>query len=281
MKTVKIYSIHFDRPEFIKWQYDSFKHHLQDNYEYIIINNAFNNSIERQINQEANNLSIQVINSPTSKLSTLAGIHHINAFNYAWNNYAVKDKNYSILMDGDCFLVKSFSVNSFLGNYVLAGPKQRRNYKYHYLTPTIIIANPENIPDANTIDWEGIGVMENNQEIRLDTGGGLYLYYQSHPEVKKLTKEIKSSWHLKKENSNLHCLPDQLINEYNDEYCIEFFGNEFLHYCRSSNWNYQSEQHHKLKSDFVKKFIYGTIDNSIITKNHDFQTHNKEYFGWD
>jgi hypothetical protein len=280
MKSVKIYSIHFDRPEFIKWQYDSFKKHLSDDFEYIVINNAHENKYKELIKKECENISVKYIDSIQSILD-IAGLHHAKSFNYIWKKYAIENKDsYVILMDGDCFLIKQFSVNNFMNGYVLAGPKQQRNFKYHYLTPTIIISDIYNLPDAETIDWTGIGVIEGDMEIRLDTGGGLYTYYCTHPEIKNKTKELKSSWHIKEENKNKHCLPNSILKDYKDEYNIEFFGNEFLHYCRSSNWDYQTAQHHLEKSNFIKNFIYKTINEELVANEHNFQIDNNIYFGW-
>lgn len=277
MKKVKIYTIHYNRPEFIQWQYDSFRCHLKDEFEYIVVNNARDPGIRDEINAIAKIVGIECIETFSNAI--LSGKHHADSFNFIWKNYASKD-DYVIMMDGDCFLIKEFSVNSFMKNYILAGPKQQREFKYHYLTPTIIIADINNLLDVKTIDWEGIGVIENGKEVRLDSGGGLHNYYQKHSELKYQTKELKSSWHITSENKNLHCIPNSLLDEYNEDWCIEFFGNEFLHYCRSSNWLVKSQEHHDQKSEFVKKFIYATIDGSIIPLEHNFQIDNNIYFGW-
>lgn len=274
MKLVKIYSIHYNRPDFIVWQYDCLKKHLVGSFEYVVVNNAKDQNLRQEINNITKKIDVKCIE--TFFGSNLVGKHHADCFNNIWKNYAIKTNDYVLMMDGDCFLVESLNVNSFMEGCILGGPKQKRLPNYHYLTPTIIFADIEQLPEPEIIDWEGIGI----DDIRLDSGGGLYLYFLKYPEIKEKIKELKSSWHIKKENNNKHCLPDSLLEEYNDEYCIEFFGNEFLHYCRSSNWNYQSEEHHKLKTKFVKKFIYGTIDDSIIAKKHYFQIENKEYFGW-
>lgn len=276
MKQVKIYSIHYNRPDFIVWQYDCFKNHLRDDFEYIIINNAREQHLRQEITKTATHLNIKYIE--TFFDSELVGKHHADCFNFIWKNYAIKNSNdYVIIMDGDCFLVDNFNVNLFMVGSILAGPKQKRLPKYHYLTPTIIIADIEQLPEPNSIDWEGIGI----DNIRLDSGGGLYLYFLKHLEVKNKIKEFKSTWHIKADNNNKHCLPDEIVNNYNDDFNLEFFGNEFLHYCRSSNWDYKTEEHHKLKSEFVKSFIYRIIDNTLKAKHHDFQINNKIYFGWD
>src|SRR5579863_10170040 len=110
MPSVKIYSIHFNRPDHIFWQYDSFKAHMKDQYELIIVNNAIDDNIRNEINKIVSRLSpsknISVIE--TKYLFTLAGKHHANCFNEIWQNYATNDKEFVIMMDGDVFIVQDF-----------------------------------------------------------------------------------------------------------------------------------------------------------------------------
>lgn len=277
MKKIKIYSIHYNRPDFIGWQFDSIKAHIKDDFEYIVINNAREESIRSEINKTVSDLNLRVIETHSDTQFHLAGKHHADSLNYVWKNHMIYDKDdYVMFLDGDCFFIKTFNINEFMKDSILAGPYQQRDYVYHYLTPTIVISDMENLPEAETIDWEGTGV----NGTRLDTGGGIYWYFEKHPDIKEKTKPIKSSWHIKQENGNKHCLPDGLSSLYNDEYHIELFGNEVLHYCRSSNWDHQSNEFHQMKSNFVQSFIYATINGTIEAKEHNFQTPNDYYFGW-
>lgn len=277
MKKVKIYSIHYNRPDFIGWQYDSIKKHIKDDFEYFVINNARDQGLRNEINSAAKELFLEVIETHSDTPFHLPGKHHADSLNLVWQSHMIKNtEDYVMFLDGDCFFINEFNVNKFMEGYILAGPYQQREYSYHYLTPTIVISDIQNLPEANTIDWEGTGV----GNVRLDTGGGLYWYYEKHPEVKEKTKAIKSSWHIKEENKNKHCLPDEIVDLYDDQYHIEFFGNEVLHYCRSSNWDHQSNDFHQKKSNFVQTFIYATINDTIKAKEHDFQMPNDFYFGW-
>lgn len=278
MKITKIYSFHYNRADFIKWQNDSFKHHMAGPYELIIVNNARDDQYRQQIAQACTELNLQSI--LTNSGAVLPGKHHADALNFIWKNHAVND-DLCMLIDGDCFAVAPIDVTGFIGDAPLAGPYQKRPPHFHYLTPSLLIAQPRSLPDALSIDWEGCGVRHDGTELRLDSGGSLYLYYLTHPEIKRTTKEIRSSWHIKAENENRHCLPDELLSEYRDEFMIEFFGSNILHYRDSSNWTNNTSQHHIDKTAFVKKFVYGTIEGTVIAKQLDFQTKDKFYFGWD
>ena len=280
MKPVKVYAIHYNRPDLIRWQYDSLKGHLLDPFDFTIINNAREDSLRQEIDNVIQELNLGCIN--TFSTDGLVGKHHANSFNHVWKNHIVHNtQQYSLLIDGDIFLVKDLNVNDLMQGYVFAGPHHKRLPYYHYISPVVLIADVANIPEAETIDWEGIGLHDTGTEVRLDTGGGIYPYYLKHPDIKAKTKNLKSSWHITEQNGNKHCLPDNILPYYNDEYHIEFFNNEFLHYRASSNWDYHTAEHHRLKSEFVKNFVYGTLDGTVIAKDHNYQMNNPEYFGWE
>src|SRR5271165_385891 len=122
MKKVKIYTIHYNRPDFIQWQYDSLKAHLKDEYEYIVVNNAKEEIFRQHINNICSSLKINCIE--THYTDELAGKHHANALNYIWQNYMSNDIDaYSLIIDCDVFLIKQFCVNSFMNDAPIAGPK--------------------------------------------------------------------------------------------------------------------------------------------------------------
>jgi hypothetical protein len=288
-KLVKVYSVHYNRPEFIRWQIMCLNKFLKDTFEYIVINNAREQAMRDQITLTADSLEVSVIHTHSDTPFHLAGKHHADSLNSVWKSHMIKDKGcYVMFMDGDCFLVAPFSVNEYMaGDVTFGGSKQQRDHIYHYITPVIVMANIDLLPEPEIINWEGIGI--NNT--RLDTGGGLHLYLEKYPEVKAKIKAMHNTWHIKPENKNMHCLPDSLVAEYDPEYHLEFFGNEFLHYCRSSNWDHQAAAHHQAKSDFVGKFINNAIqaayDNPLLSgkfgekaKEHNFQIPIDTYFGW-
>lgn len=293
-KPVKIYAIHYNRPEFIRWQYQCFTNHMRDLWELTVVNNARDPEMRKQINLTSEALACPVIETHAFSDAPvhLVGKHHADSLNYVWKNYMAKDKGHNVMfMDGDCFMVAPMSINAHMDGVSLCGAKQQREFIYHYLTPVVIIANIDELPDAETLDWEGIGV----NGTRLDTGGGLYNYFLAYPEVKEKVKGMHCTWHIKPENGNMDCIPDQLKSLYVPDFNVEFFGNEFLHYCRSSNWDGQSPQHHVAKSNFVSAFLNGTFHvpeftladgtvmknpQAIPAKQHNFQIPIDTYFGW-
>lgn len=270
----KIYSVHYNRPDLLELQYFSIKSHLKNEFLFTVINNANDNNIRLELDSICKKLNLEVFYG--NGTSELAGEHHQQALNNCWKSLCVNDKNYVWLLDGDVFLLQDIEINSFMNGCAIAGARQNREPNYNYLTPCIVIFDMTKLPEPELINWSGCFV----NGVGLDTGGSTYFYLEKYKNIKNNSKDLRSSWHIKKENNNLHCLPDSLVSLYKDEYCIEFFGNEFIHYRASSNWNYKSNNHHDLKTNFIRKIVIGSCDNSIIIKNHNYQINYPKYFGW-
>jgi hypothetical protein len=271
----KIYSVHFNRPDLLELQFFSFKSHLKNNFKFIVINNAKDLEMSKEIDKVANKLNCEIFYGNAK--SGLAGEHHQQALNNCWKEKCIYDKDYIWIVDGDVFLVKDIDINNFLGNSEIACARQNRKPSYNYMTPCIVIFNMNKIPEPSLISWSGCLI--NN--VALDTGGHTYYFLKKYKNIKNNSKDLKSSWHIKTENKNMHCLPDEVKHLYKEDYCIEFFGNEFIHYRASSNWDYKTNIHHDEKTNFIKKIVYGSVDGSVNIIDHNFQINNSEYFGWD
>lgn len=269
----KIYSVHYNRPDFVELQYFSLKNHLKNDFELTVINNSKDEILRKQINDKCNELKINIFE--TNSIAELVGDHHSEALNKCWQTKCINDNDYVWIMDGDVFLIQDLEIKNFMKDHPLCGPRQTRK-QYNYLTPCIVIFDMKKIINPNEIYWNGICV----DGTHLDTGGATYYYLNKYKNIKTQSKDLKSSWHIRTENNNLHCLPEEVKNDYNEEYYIEFFGNEFLHYRASSNWDYKSNDYHINKTNFIKKIIYGSVDKSVTIKNHNYQMNNSEYFGW-
>lgn len=270
----KIYTVHFNRPDLLELQYYSLKNHLKNDFELIVINNAKDTNTKHEIDKIAKSINSEIFYGNAK--SGLAGEHHQQALNNCWKTKCIYDKNYVWILDGDIFLLQDIEINSFMSNSEIAGARQNRKPNYNYLTPCVAIFNMNKMPEPELISWSGCCI----NGVGLDTGGETYFYLEKYKDIKSNSKDLKSSWHIKNENKNMHCIPDELKELYDENYCIEFFGNEFVHYRASSNWNYQSNNHHDKKTDFIKKMVIGSVDGSVNIKNHNFQINDPTYFGW-
>lgn len=276
MKPVKLYSFHCNRPDLIEFQKDSIKRFLMDDsWELIIVNNSHSPEHRAQITQQCTKFGLQeIVRVP----QTPPGFAHSEAMNYVWQNHMLQDKGcYSAFLDGDMFAISEFSVNEFMAGHIFGGGKQQREHTWHWISPLLMIADVDLVPDGTTIDWIG-GTAPNGTT--LDTGGGMHRYLDSHPEVKAQVKAMTNSWYVCKENNNRHVLPDELQGAYQDEYTIEIIHDSWVHYARSSNYDHKDNGFHARKTSFIRAFVYGCISNKIKAKKTGFMMPNDTYFGW-
>lgn len=271
-KTV-IYSVHCNRPDFVNMQRDSFAHWMRSPYELVIVNNADDPGMRTAIDRQA--LGNRIFNTKSHR--DIPGFKHADSLNQTWQHIVKNHQDdYVMIVDGDAFLCGDFHTENYLEGAAMAGCKQQREYLWHWLSPVVMVFDMSKIPEAETIDWEG-GAAPNG--CRMDVGGNLFYYFEKHPEVKANTKWMHHTWHIKSENNNRHVLPDN-VTHYQDEWNLEIFGDVFLHYCRSSNWDGQTPEHHRVKTDFVTGFVYGTFSGSIVMKRLNYTIPNDTYFGW-
>ena len=275
-RKVKIYAIHSSRPEFIPLQALSFRKWMKTEHELIIVNNADDSENIRQIEMEAENYGLRTIRTKSHR--DLPGYKHADALKQAWKHVIKQDhENYAMFIDGDIFMIGEMDIEKYLDGAAMAGSKQQRDHKWHWLTPIVMMFDLTKIPDPETIDWEGGAAPDGT---RLDVAGNLSYYWEAHPEVKENVKWMFHTWHIKSENNNRHVLPDSIVEEYRDDWNLEIFGDVFLHYCRSSNWDGQTTAHHTDKSDFVYRFVCGSLNGTLEAKRLNYLIPNDTYFGW-
>lgn len=277
--TVKLYSICFNRPDLMQMQVESFKFFLKDKHEIIFVNNAPTDNVATEIKKVADSLECRSIRVQT-KLGNnwLPGKNHADAMNLVLRTEFTKDQGTDLVgfMDNDFFMVLPFSIEEHMkGGVTMSGVKQRRE-NFYYLTPNLLFMNKSLLPNIQDIDLEGVHI----NGVALDTGGGLYNYFEKYPQVKAGVKGIAHTWVMTSDRHNTHNIPDELIAEYKDDYVLELYQNSFLHYCRSSNWDQQSYDFHKEKTGFVRKFVYGSMSGLVHPKKLDFQIVDS-IFGWD
>lgn len=276
MKNVKIYSVHCNRPDFIALQSKSFGKWLKNSHELTIVNNADDPGMREEIAKEAKRMGLDVFNTSSSR--SLPGFKHADSLNQTWQHICKNDQeNYVMIVDGDAFMIGDLEVEKYLDGAAMAGCKQQREYLWHWISPVVMIFDMSKIPEAETIDWEG-GAAPNG--CRMDVGGNLFYYFERHPEVKANVKWMHHTWHIKTENNNRHVLPEAVQETYQDIWNLEIFGDVFLHYCRSSNWDGQTPEHHKVKTEFVSGLVYGTMAGRIAIKRLNYTIPNDTYFGW-
>lgn len=127
----------YNKPEFIELQYKTFQQFLVDDYEFIIINDANEPTMFKQIVDTCNAYNLACINIPQEIHQRpyldrpkgpfiLSNYNSANARNCNVVQYALDTIDFSqfdivALFDADLFLINKFSISEFLKDYELAG----------------------------------------------------------------------------------------------------------------------------------------------------------------
>ena len=269
---IKIYSFASNRPDFIGLQLHSFKKHLKDPFEFIVFNNAQYDStggadyqglhnagkengiqvIDIQKDQDLIN-RCQVLEPSCSLFShhhgtySNANVAHAYAFNWAWENYMLKEKGPIAIFDSDVFLIQPISLIEVLGQHQICciqdGKPHPDGRAFHYMWPTFVVINMATLPDPQTLNW-WCGRIE---DVPVDVGGQSHWYFKSHPDL--------DVYYVKRLNSYYLNIEDQV--PFSPSNYDEFYpaGITVLHYRSGSDWDHKGIEYHAKKTEWLKKRI--------------------------
>ena len=198
MKKIKIYTLSDKRPDFISIQYKTLVNHIQDDFEYIVLNNSVDdiersNSIENTCST-LGIMSIKVILDDEFKF--MNGENHFENGKYcnpnlacaypiiwAWQKIITEDNSISVIIDSDMFLIKDISILETIKDYNFSFvPHYRENMEIFYPWNGIVIADIPNMPNPKEMNW-GCGRVNG---IPVDVGG------QGHFYLEKYKKQLKN-----------------------------------------------------------------------------------------
>ncbi|MEI8232357.1 MAG: hypothetical protein WCG44_01300 [bacterium] len=248
---VKIYTLASNRPDFIPLQVKSLSKFIEDDFEYIVINNGSNPILRYQIYNVCRVLNIKCINSPYRWYKDACYACGI-PLQWAFEKYISKDVTAAII-DSDLFPIAKVNMSKFISGYQIAGVLQQRG-DIGYLWNGLLYFNE--IPSPNTFCLMP-GKIRN---INVDVGG--YLYYwisENKPRIKYITHTS----YITKKNRNLIDLPESIRKKYDDSYTFEIYNGQYLHYSRGSNWDKPEKLYRKDKTKLLFEFVNGAIDGSL------------------
>lgn len=188
-----IYSIQYNRPEFIELQKRSFDKFIKE-YKFVVIDNSIDPSIGNEIKRisEENNLEvIETVNKYDSRVNGNHGISHevgINCFLDRIKNF--HDKNDTVvLLDHDLFLISSLDkLTDSHTDVSIFTVKQERKHVY-YLWPGLIILRLDKCPNIHELSLNGSQLIKNrwvpiDGDVFTDVGGHSYHYLKKYDEIK-------------------------------------------------------------------------------------------------
>ncbi len=286
---VLIFTFSYNRPDFIEIQYKTLKKFLKDDYEFVVFNDAPDLSEnEKSITNMCKKLNIKHIRIPQNihskpYLKRWPGedynhptIRCCNVIQYSLNTYGFNHDDIVLLLDSDIFLIREFSIQEFLKNYdIVSFPQQKANNNFiiTQLSVHLTFLNMPFLHNRNNMDFNCGKVFD----VPVDAGGQTYFYLRNNPDLRiyylnnQNIKEFycENCFNLNKNLCNHNTVLLKQLNFSENEINfiqsgpenIDFlFNKRFLHYRSGSNWNNQSEEYHRKKTNLLNNFI-----NNILT----------------
>lgn len=172
---MKIYSVHFNKPEFIELQKKSFDKWIKFKYEFIVINNAIDKNLFSKIEHISEKLGLRTINC-NNNIIGMSSLSHQNSFKYILND--INEGDLVMIVDHDLFLMNELK-DSYFNEYDMVILPQIRSVEYPW--PGLIIFNKIFNKEQMSFDSGFI----NNEYC--DTGANMYLYIKNNnPNIKRI-----------------------------------------------------------------------------------------------
>jgi hypothetical protein len=248
MKKVKIYTVAFNRPEFIPLQQESLLKYIKDDFEVLVLNNSVGNKHDFKIKEVCEKSGIRCIDVVVRNPIAGAWIGHSNALNWAFHNFIKIDANtIAMVMDHDIFVINEFSVNNYVKDYdVMALPNHSGNLIFPQ--PIIMLFNIDSLPNKDDINFAG-GQVEG---IHTDTGGHLWYWLKDHPNLRinYLPAETVVL-------DYVGIVPEDIIKKYGymDIKTFTVIDKLFLHYMHASNYCGFEEDYYGWKTTILTHFL--------------------------
>lgn len=286
---ILLFTYAYNRPDFIKIQHKTFKKFLEDDYEFIVFNDAPALEMENKINEICAHYGIRCVRIPQDihdqpYLQRWPGenynhptVRNVNVVQYSLDILGFDHDDIVVLLDSDMFLVKKFSVRDFLKGYDLGGRLLGRGSRVAcgdilYLWHGLAFLDMRALPNKRSLNFN-CGRVEN---LPIDAGGHSYYYLKSHPTIRAqyinyyFSDELRCNACKQEQlflcNHNYDDLKMIGFDEYqiqlmqsihnNPQSGIEFFhNNTFLHYRCGSNWDNQTPGFHRQKTNALCRYI--------------------------
>jgi hypothetical protein len=240
---IYIYSIQYNKPEFVELQKRSFDKFCNE-YKFIVIDNSIEHSVGEEIRKicKKNNLEVvPTINKFDSRKNGLHGLSHevgIKVFLERLNHHHT-EKDIVILLDHDVFLISNLDelINSNPEISIFT-VKQEREHIY-YLWPGLSIFNLRNCPNIGEISLDGAKIVNGSwvpidKGVFTDVGGHSYHYLKKYEDQVKLF--------------DVFSIFTQDVNEISEKHI-------FYHFHDGSQWSKYSDEVWTNKFNKILKFL--------------------------
>ncbi|MCL4229892.1 hypothetical protein KJZ61_04380 [Candidatus Dependentiae bacterium] len=259
------------RPDMIELHVRTFNAFLEDEYEYVVFNDAPNKQLEREINETCKKLNVKCLRVPEEMhVENTPGGRHMGGLRYSLESMGFEYDGIVLIIDSDMFLIKPLHIKSFVGEEHLVAAKQwRKNSttQVTYISPAAVFINMATAPNKKSISFYGGRV----EGLLCDVGGHFHYYFKNNPDLRyrfvhmgRTTTSDKDDTItiLNKDKNFLKSLgyDKQAINfilDLDPVYIFEFYcDGYFLHYFSGgSNWRQYPPSYIAQKNHIMRAFI--------------------------
>ena len=273
---MKIFVCNDCSPELVELQVASFHKNMMEDYEFIMYVCDQNISKTPEKAQEVadicRRLGVEVREIPRDReieeywLSIAPGYHLFqpdgkfcrgvggDTFNYMlqylWQRVFSKEQGPICFCHSDVFLMEPIKLSDYLKGYSLVSVVTR-NKGLTYLWEPLMILNPQELPEMETMKWWPSLV----EGIWTDTGGPTHFYLKAHPEIK--IREIGQSGIEDDPNVDFHPARYAFFH-LGDKRVFHYYSASRWCTLMSYYWSYskeQSDDYHARKLAWTRKFL--------------------------
>lgn len=250
---VSFYVVQYNKPEFMKLQYSLINTYCNNEFEYIIVNNAKDEANSKIFHDFCVTNNIREIQTFQDRIPTAQD--HSRCLKYIFDNYISSDESdFRIVLDHDMFPYWYFDIGKLMDSYDIGGIKL--GHPPYYLSSFILIFS-KNV-DLNNVPID----IYNQQDATMWTYG--------------INNKYKIKWlkHTAQGNREIRYIfknsPTILNNYTNEKITFQFMEQNWLHYWQGSGWNNNNPDFHKEKLTFIKLIINNVEVNKLLLDNNIF-----------
>lgn len=278
----------YNRPDFIEIQCRTFQKFLQDEYEFVVFNDAPEGFLHQAIVAVCKKWDVPCITIPQEiherfytqeeLIWNVNGRRHGNGIRYSLEVMGFDHDGIVAILDSDLFLIRPFSFEKILEGYEIAAVMRHKDKTVHYLWPGLTILAMDRLPHKETLNFNN-GMVCGKY---VDTGGHTYDYITNNPTLRlKELNELFSAqlfcpdrlglrgWIKPAQADNKTPIDEQVsrlrelgFNENEIAFLqkkpdtINFVcDHHFLHYRAASCWDKSTEEYNRIKTALIDEFI--------------------------
>jgi hypothetical protein len=162
-KKVLMITHSYSRPIFIEWQKATFDKFLNDDYEFVVFNDATDLNICHEIFTTCEKLGIQCIRIP-QEIHTrpylsrqpddyvqAVHIRHANCVQYSLDILGFDHDGIVFVIDSDMFLIRPLSISEYMADKEIAAFIKRAPSGIYCLCPALCLLSMDRLPNKRTL----------------------------------------------------------------------------------------------------------------------------------